>query len=121
MSDAALARRGFLRSLVTLPMPGGGVALLGAPTAIAEPITPELLSSYKTWLSFEHKRLSYELAGFDKDRARETERFLQVDNAGFNWHFDQTSWENGGWQSATLQPSSRAALILSAVGCDWRG
>lgn len=44
------SRRGFLRGLTRLPLIGGGVALIGAPTAVAEPLTPALLDSYEAWL-----------------------------------------------------------------------
>ncbi len=40
-------RRGFLRGLVTLPLIGGGVTLIGNPTAAAEPVTKELLVNYQ--------------------------------------------------------------------------
>lgn len=36
------SRRGFLRGLVSLPLIGGGVTLIGAPTAAATPVTPDL-------------------------------------------------------------------------------
>jgi hypothetical protein len=38
MSDL-LARRDFLRSLAHLPLIGGGVTILGNPTAAAVPVT----------------------------------------------------------------------------------
>jgi len=46
-------RRGFLRSLVSLPMLGGGVALIGTPHAVAEPITTGLMQSYRRFLTTE--------------------------------------------------------------------
>jgi len=49
MSDPIL-RRGFLRQLCGLPMLGGGVALLGAPTAVAEPVTSGMLDAYRSFL-----------------------------------------------------------------------
>jgi hypothetical protein len=75
-------RRGFLRGLVHLPLIGGGITLIGAPSAVAEPVTKDLLYSYKSWLQMEHPRLN-------------------------------------DWESQP-QPSTRAAGVLSAVGCDWR-
>jgi len=48
--SAAPGRRGFLRNLVTLPLIGGGVTLIGNPTRAAEPVTPDLLDSYNAWL-----------------------------------------------------------------------
>ena len=44
MSDP-LARRGFLRGLAHLLLIGGGVTLIGNPTAAAEPVTEELLDA----------------------------------------------------------------------------
>jgi hypothetical protein len=121
MSEAILPRRSFLRSLVTLPMLGGGVSLIGAPTAIAEPVTDDLLWGYKTWLHYEHRMLSSELAGHDHKRTKEIERWLFTDNAASHWHFTGANApSNGGWPKSP-QPSTRAALVLSAVGCDWRG
>ena len=57
MADA-LARRGFLRGLAHLPLIGGGVTLLGNPTAAAEPVTEELLDSYSEWLHYERRLLA---------------------------------------------------------------
>lgn len=53
MTDNA-NRRGFLRGLVTLPLIGGGVTLIGNPTAAAVPVTPELMHRYCAWLAREH-------------------------------------------------------------------
>jgi hypothetical protein len=52
MSEQSL-RRGFLSQLCTLPMLGGGVSLLGAPTAVAEPVTTGLLDAYRNFLTGE--------------------------------------------------------------------
>ena len=112
-------RRGFLRGLASLPLIGGGVALIGQPSAVGEPITPDLLWSYKSWLHFEHRMLSYELAGHDLQRAREHERFQFEDCPGDQWHFQWDGRGPAGWIDAP-QPSGRAALVLSAVGCDWK-
>ena len=43
MSD----RRAFLASLAALPMLGGGVRLIGRPTAAAVPVTDGLLRNYE--------------------------------------------------------------------------
>ncbi len=112
-------RRGFLRQLAALPLIGGSVALIGQPTAIAEPASKALLFNYKSWLHFEHRMLSYELAGHDRQRCREMERFFTV-TPGDDWHFQWDGQGPAGWKDAP-QPSTRAALVLSAVGCDWRG
>lgn len=49
------ARRGFLRGLVTLPLIGGGLTLIGQPTAAAVPVTDALHERYFTWLAHEHR------------------------------------------------------------------
>jgi len=61
MSD----RRDFLRGLATLPLIGGSVAILGTPTQAAVPVTMDLMQSYHAWLHYEHRMLSYEMAGYD--------------------------------------------------------
>lgn len=113
-----LDRRSFLRGLATLPLIGGSVAILGRPTAAAVPVTPELLNGYKWWLHTEHRMLCYEMTGFDEARAKEAERAFYTDHPAVDWHFQ---WSNpdgwmAGWNDAS-QPSSRAAVVLSAVGC----
>ena len=55
-------RRDFLRGLVSLPLIGGGVTLIGQPSAVAEPVTSDLLEAYKTWLFNEHRSLSGDMA-----------------------------------------------------------
>jgi hypothetical protein len=70
MPNSALLRRGFLLSSAALPFIGGGTSLIGAPTAIAEPVTEALVWGYKSWLYYEHRMISYELAGYDSCRAR---------------------------------------------------
>ena len=115
-------RRGFLRGLTTLPLIGGGVTLIGNPTKAAEPVTRHLLDCYDTWLFYERRFLRWErhgpggdLGGWDKCVGHwDGERFrpfdiVRVDNAGGCFH---------GLDGP--QPSSRAAVVLSAVGCDWR-
>jgi hypothetical protein len=126
--DTTTARRGFLRGLAGLPLVGGGVTLIGQPTAAAEPITKELIDAYDAWLHFERRYLIAErkrdywhrlapehrvvtqnwfreqAAGFDH---------VPMDNAGGHFHFSIDPLQ-------APQPSSRAAIVLSAVGCDWR-
>ncbi len=111
-------RRSFLRGLATLPLVGGGVTLIGNPTAAAVPVTPELLHGYKAWLMSEHAMLCYEMSGYDPERAKVLRREFYSDHPGWDWHYQ---WPNpqrrlAGWQDAP-QPSTRAAVVLSAVGC----
>ena len=103
-----LARRGFLRGLATLPLIGGGVSLIGSPTRAAVPVTDELLWNHSQWLSTERSLLVYEMG-----RQTETDRHwrdhglrFRLDNPAGRFH-----------QSDTLPPSTRAAVVLSAVGC----
>jgi len=108
-----LPRRAFLRQLATLPLIGGAVTLIGQPTAAAEPVTDELLQNYNQWLWGEHQRCGDELgtrfgikdARFDPHRC-----------AGRAFH-KNSDWS---WNYELAPASARAALVLSAVGCDWR-
>lgn len=112
-------RRGFLRELVSLPLIGGGLTLIGNPTAAAVPVSQELLHSYKSWLHFEHRMLSFELANYDLETAQFIESYHVANNEGAAWHFQWAvpgSQGPAGWINAP-QPSTRAALVLSAVGC----
>lgn len=98
-------RRGFLRGLTTLPLIGGGVTLIGAPTAVASPVTTELLTNYETWLNIEAARVASER---DRNASGTITTFYTP-----AWH-----WHDADRELA--RPSSRAALVLAAVGCDWR-
>ena len=111
-------RRTFLRGLASLPLIGGGVTLIGNPTAAAVPVTQDMMSSYKSWLFMEHRMVSYEMAGHDKALADHIERCQMSGTPGQDWHL-QWSREGArgpaGWIDAP-QPSTRAAVILSAAG-----
>ena len=50
-----LERRSFLRGLASLPLIGGGVTLIGNPTAAAVPVTDALHARYTAWLAHEHR------------------------------------------------------------------
>lgn len=122
--QSSLPRRGFLSGLTALPLIGGGVSLIGQPTAAAVPVTDGLLWSYKSWLHMEHRMLSFELAGYDKDKSEHIERSFAAlvppaqQVPGFNWHIQWSrpgSRGPAGWIDAP-QPSTRAAVILSAAG-----
>lgn len=117
------SRRGFLRDLAGLPLVGGGVTIIGNPTAAAEPITPKLLDSYETWLEREKTWLRWHRYGRDYGQSplapdweivfhnRQTGDVMDVmrvnNAAGRFWH------DRPG-------PETRAAIVLSAVGCKWR-
>lgn len=119
-------RRGFLRGLTTLPLIGGSVALVGVPTAVAVPNTQELLDSYDAWLEMERRFLRWERYRSHEDglnthlecvwydpRSGRKFDYVPLDNLGASYHMSDDS-------NAMPQPSSRAALVLSAVGCEWR-
>lgn len=102
-------RRGFLRGLVSLPLIGGGVTLIGNPVAAAEPVTERLMAEYVNWLAFERYRASIELNGNDLGN------WYQHFGPAYHWHCERTPYG-----ASAIEPSTRAAIVLSAVGCDWR-
>ncbi len=106
MSD----RRAFLRGLVRLPMIGGSVALIGSPTAAAVPTTTGLLQNYEAWLAWERYQLQTELWG--RDAADRCTTFLAMNLPGEQWH---NPWRDEAPPCPAA--STRAALVLSAVGC----
>ena len=111
MADA-LARRGFLRGLAHLPLIGGGVTILGNPTGAAEPVTEALLDAYSEGLFYERRLLCLERW----PGSRDAEAFVPANTGATGFHFPAypTSWRDAP------QPSSRAAVVLSAVGCGWK-
>ena len=106
---SAIPRRGFLRQLCILPMIGGGVTLIGTPTAAAVPVTRDLLESYNTWLEQERRWLAWERAGCNRERFQTAMKvtWFDVPSAAFIHN--------------EPMPSTRAALVLSAVGVSLAG
>ena len=118
-----LERRSFLRGLASLPLIGGGVTLIGNPTAAAVPVTPDLMQSYKSWLRMEHRMLSWEMVDYDIERGKVMERTFIHDTPGdeYHWQWSHRGYQGpAGWRGAP-QPSGRAAVVLSAVGCPLKG
>ena len=115
-------RRGFLRGLTTLPLIGGGVTLIGNPTKAAEPVTRHLLDCYDTWLFYERRFLRFERFGSGDTDWGYDQRFAFVDRStGKAFDFVTMAHAGGRYHGLdTPQPSSRAAVVLSAVGCDWK-
>ena len=116
-----IPRRTFLGQLAGLPFVGGSIALIGQPSAVAAPVTPSLLEAYKTFLDHERRALAWEMAGdpvfiarygFDPARGSRVDRCKSVNAVIFGGLVPTTP--------ALSEPSSRAALVLSAVGQDWR-
>lgn len=99
------SRRGFLSGLATLPLIGGSVALIGSPSAVAEPISARLLTDYETWLACELHQLSREV------HPESPVHYMSLYTPAWDWHDERVD---------LVRPSTRAALVLSAVGCDWR-
>jgi hypothetical protein len=113
-------RRGFLRQLVTLPLVGGSLTLAGRPLAVAEPVSLSLLENYNQWLWGEHCRCAREIERMTGNRdvrfSNRDVRFTHMPNAGSAFH----SLPDWTWNPSAAPASTRAALVLSAVGCDWR-
>lgn len=118
-------RRGFLRGLASLPLVGGGVTLIGAPTAAATPVTPALLRAYADWLAVEYGEALIEL-----DALGATDKPLKValavEQFRRGWCQDNGTLNprSGGGRRfehpPVAAPSTRAAVVLAAVGADWR-
>lgn len=68
----------------------------------------ETLESYNAWLFYERRLLALEMY---PERGPKAERWIPADNAGAAWH----SRGPGSWRDKP-QPSTRAALVLTAVG-----
>lgn len=100
-----IQRRGFLRGLTALPLVGGSVSLIGSPTKADVPITRELLENYNTWLDLERRWLAWERCGDDKSQFDMLYRYVLMDCPAGSFH------------PSSGQPSTRAAMVLSAVGC----
>jgi hypothetical protein len=100
-----MSRRAFLSQLAKLPLIGGGLSLIGQPKAVAEPVTLELLDNYQSWLISEYISLYRELQslGHSGDINTRNPGALHGPPIGFD-----------------PLPSSRAALVLSTIGCDWK-
>ena len=159
LPNSNLPRRGFLRQLCGLPLIGGGLSLIGAPSAVAEPVTPALIGAYARWLELERFLLIEEMprvslieragqgaierlrrAGHyaDADAIARAEARIAEIQAEFEaefCHFRARARLGGADDLKTpvdrfyftpdmaiVSPpaSTRAALVLSAVGCDWR-
>ena len=137
MSD----RRSFLRGLASLPLIGGGMTLIGNPTAAAVPATPELMNRYRAWLAREWRQASVEhqILLYPEHFAAKPDLFTwDFVPTGFIpndavAHADHMMWmadpdRTGIEGTAGLaeivkatKPSSRAAVALSAVGCPLTG
>ena len=101
--SGVLDRRAFLRSLASLPLIGGGLRLIGQPTAVAVPPSRAMLADYCDWLAVERDAALRELYGTAVSRAL-------VDGMPL---FDR----HRSWPDMLVHPpSGRAAVALSAAG-----
>lgn len=101
-------RRTFLRGLASLPLIGGGVTLIGNPTAAAVAVTDDLLRNYDSWLQLERTKVLRELYSISLPRKTEA-LIVHLDEPAFRWH-----WPCEG--DLPAPPSTRAAIVLSAAG-----
>jgi len=118
-------RRGLLRGLTTLPLIGGSVTLIGAPTAAATPVTPALLRAYADWLAVEYGEALIELDTIGA-ADRPVRIALHVEKFRREWCQDNGTPNppSGGGRRfecpPVAAPSTRAAVVLATVGADWR-
>ena len=117
-----MPRRRFLSGLASLPLIGGSIALLGRPHGVAEPVTMQILEAYKTWLHYEERSLSWEMAELPDNVAyyggTREQRYEYISRLTINIGTGDASSFHHHDQSSPA--SGRAALVLSTVGCDWR-
>ena len=126
-------RRGFLRGLVSLPLIGGGVTLIGQPTAAAAPVTEALMRRYVSFLSWDHRNALAEL-----ERMKIEKKNVEWATRGRTTYPDYPAqavadvlerphlywWpQDEGVEAAVAgsPPQARAAVVLAAIGADWRG
>ncbi|WP_419830628.1 hypothetical protein [Methylobacterium sp.] len=105
---APASRRGFLRGLTTLPLIGGSVALIGAPSAVAASITPGMLATYSAWLDIERRALHYASC------VHRDANFIPYINPGANYHWGEAAFDRHRWG---IEAQMRAPIVLAAVGC----
>jgi hypothetical protein len=114
--DKPHSRRGFLAALAALPLIGGAVRIIGAPSAVDVPATVDLLRRYQAFLARENLATlaeiellrgiapaEFNLAQPESYMHRVSMGLVRPDAAA-----DQLVKESA--------PSSRAALVLSAAG-----
>lgn len=123
MSMNPLPRRGFLRGLASLPIVGGGVTLIGSPTAAATPITPRLLDAYDEWLDLERSYLRWERYGADgrtMPSLTDVEAVFRSRRTGEHFDWRTVNAVMSGHGDKGDSPASRAAVVLAAAGCTVR-
>ena len=115
------SRRGFLRGLTLLPLVGGSVALIGAPSAVAGVPSPECVETYLAWLHYEQRAVHDAHFGGPGALVNGKPRLLiPQDNPGAAFHFADTYGDAGWWGRVGAEAIARAPVVLAAAGCDWR-
>lgn len=114
----------ILRSLTTLPLVGGSVAVIGNPTAVDFEPTPVMLEAYSAWLNFELTYLNASI--LPPTRHGGVSMAVATRNDGAKFHLREMASSPSGsmeaaWQRLGLAAQRRAALVLSTVGCGWDG
>ena len=118
MSAPALPRRSFLRGLASLPLIGGGVALIGQPTAAAVPVTEKMLDAYDEWLDLERSYLRWNRYGVDHALGpfiAPVECVFRDRRSGRVWDMHRAT-SFSGFDHNSPAPQTRAAVVLSAAG-----
>ncbi|KQP89393.1 hypothetical protein [Methylobacterium sp. Leaf117] len=123
------SRRGFLSGLAALLLIGGGVSLIGRPTAVAAPVTDQMMTHYLGFISREFRELMVKMdqRHIEKSVAACVRRgdFVRPSYAEeckartryqLSW-MDFRCLAGEGELPVAAPPSSRAALVLSTVGC----
>jgi hypothetical protein len=82
------------------------------PAAAAEPVTEALLDAYSEWLFYDRRLLCLERW----PGVRHPDGFIPANTGASGYHFPLGPER---WQDRP-QPSTRAAVVLSAVGCGWQ-
>lgn len=114
------SRRGFLWGLTTLPLIGGSVALIGAPSAVAGTSSRECVDSYLAWLHYEQRAVhDAHYGGPSATINGKPHRLVPMDNAGAGFHFPGRLTD-GWWERVGAEGIARAPVVLAAAGCDWR-
>lgn len=110
------SRRGFLSGLVSLPMIGGGVTLIGSPVGVAETPSRPCLENYSAWLHYEQRALQSVL--YPESCGSGTR--IPLDNRAAHFHFADRFGHDGWWDRVCAETAARAPVVLATVGCDWR-
>ena len=118
-------RRGFLSGLLSLPLIGGGVTLIGKPSAVAEPLSLDLMKTYVGWLGREFGRAHDDLLlMLPPDQqcygGRPHPLFAPPSPIAGTVLCNWPAAPNAAALVVASPPATRAALVLSTIGVKWR-